>query len=298
MKPHYQRLFYRWGYTSRTFTLLEHAVKFAGRRLSNTIARQIANFYSATHPGVVETVRRNLLLLNASATTRHARAVFRNFAVGLSDYWLCGLLPVAKTSAWCRERSGMEHLQKARAAGRGAILATGHFGLFEYGALLLAEKNLPISVLTLSEPTPELTRWRADFRRRWGAETIEIRRDPFSSLRVVEALQANRFCAMLVDRPFDGPSIECPVPHGQIPFSLSAALLAHLADCPILPVTVQRLPDASYRLVTHAPIFVDRSLPRQKALESMTREMATVLAADFADAPEQWYHFAPVSAPR
>ena len=43
----------------------------------------------------------------------------------------------------------------------------------------------PVTVVTLSEHTRELTEWRANFRRRWGAETIEVGPDAFSSLRIV-----------------------------------------------------------------------------------------------------------------
>lgn len=299
MRPHFERLFYRWGYTSRAFALLEWASRMTGRRAANLVARQIARAYVATNREVVETVRRNLCLLHPQATTAMAAEVFSNFALGLADYWMLGHLPVATTAGWCEQRSGMEHLEAARSGGRGAILATGHFGLFEYGALLLAEKNLPITVLTLSEPTPELTTWRAAYRRRWGAETIEIGTDAFSSLRVVEALRQNRFCALLVDRPFGGPSVQCPLPGGSIPISLSAALLAHLGQCPIVPVTTNRLPGTEiYRMAAHAPIHLDATLPREEALASATREMARVLSLDFCQHPTSWYHFAPISEPQ
>ncbi len=294
MTQHFHKLFYRWGYTATTFALLDTISRAVPRPVANAIARLVASGYTATHPDVVETVRQNLLLLDPQADSSQARAVFRNFAVGLSDYWICGHEAVAKTAAWCRQRSGWEHLQAALERGRGAVLATGHFGLFEFGSLLLAEKGLPATVLTLSERTASLTRWRADFRRRWGAETIEIGREAFSSLRVVEALQANRFCALLVDRPFDGPSLDCPAPGGQVPFSLSAALLAYLADCPIIPVSIRRLPDASYALRAHAPIHPQRSRDREAVLRDMTRKMASVLLEDFSACPEQWYQFCPI----
>jgi KDO2-lipid IV(A) lauroyltransferase len=294
MKPHFQRLFYRWGYTSKAFGLLDLAVRTCGRSTANRVARTVATFYTATNPGIVETVRQNLLLLDPAATARQARSVFQNFAVGLSDYWIAGNVPIAEAASWCTDRAGWNHLETALQHGRGAVLATGHFGLFEYGALLLAEKKLPVTVLTLSEPTRELTDWRADFRRRWGAETIEIGQEAFSSLKVVETLKQNRFCALLVDRPFHGPSLGCPLPNGEMPFSLSAALLAYLAECPIIPVSTHRRADASYALRAHHPIFPERTKPRQENLEEMTRKMAAVLAEDFVGGPEHWFHFCPI----
>lgn len=293
---HTERLFYRWGYTSAAFALLSGAAGILGRRTCVFLARQIAAFYTASHPSIVEVVKNNLAILTPEqANSSLAKSTFANFAHGLADYLRMGSLPLSAASELCTERTGFEVLESVRTQARGAILATGHFGFFEYGALLLKELNIPVTVLTLGEPTAALTKWRADFRKKWGAETIEIGADSFSSLRVVQALQAGRFCALLVDRPTQGGTLPVRLPGGSVQFSTSAALLAHLADCPIIPVAVSLREDGFYRMTAKPAVILEKSLPRTQAIEAATRQVANSLVEEFLSAPSQWYHFIPLA---
>jgi KDO2-lipid IV(A) lauroyltransferase len=292
---HTSRLFYRLFYTPDAFAMVSRAAEALGRDGCRAIARTLAWLYTRTHPGVVETVRQNLCyVVPGRADAALAARVFENFAMGLADYFALGALPLREAVLHCPQREGLEHLQKVHREGRGAILATGHFGFFEFGAALLAELDLPFTALTLGEPSEELTAWRAAYRLRWRAETIEVGADSFSALRVIEALQAGRFCAMLVDRPFGGPCVEVPLPGGTIPFSTSPGLLAHLAGCPVLPVTITQDESGTYRLVAHAPIYPDPAASRAENTLAISREVARVLGVEFASHPEQWYHFAPI----
>jgi lauroyl/myristoyl acyltransferase len=221
--------------------------------------------------------------------------VFTTYGATIADYVAVGNMKPSRAASLCAESHGSEHLEEARRAGRGAILATGHFGFFEYGALLLGHMGYPVTVVTLSEHTRELTEWRANFRRRWGAETIEIGPDPFSSLRVLHALGAGGFAAMLADRPLGGPSIPIDLPNGRIAFSTSPALLAWMADCPVVPVTVARRADGHYRIVSRACIWPRRFAgERGVAVEAATRAVAAALFDEIARTPHQWYQFVPV----
>jgi len=293
--PHYRRFFYRLLYTPSIFGLVDRVNRALGREGTTAVAEVIAHAYIATHPAIVAIAARNIRLLVPSLPSEHlARKAFLNFARGLADYWTAGNLPAKEVAALCDERTGFEHLREVIEGGRGAILATGHYGQFELGAVLLAERGFPITVLTLSEPTPEMTRWRSDFRARWGAETIEIGSNAFNAMEIVRCLQRGRFCAMLVDRPYCGDAIGIDLPGGRIPFSTSAALLASLADCPILPVVIRRKPNGFYYMSARRPVRVDRSLPRREALEKATRETAEELIPEFLADPSHWYHFVPL----
>lgn len=295
-RSHTERLFYRLLYTQSSFHFLDWLGKAIGRKNAGLIARCFATAYSYSHPSVIEVVRKNLAILDpAQATTARARETFYHFALGLADYFALGNLPLLEATKYCTVREGHESLQEVQSLGKGAILATGHFGFFEFGSTLLTELGIANTALTFAEPSPALTQWRADYRSRWGANTIEIGSDAFASLQVVKALAQGQFCAMLVDRPLTGPQISMPAPGGSIAFSTSASLLAYLADCPIIPVVVHRLPDGTYRMAAKKPIFVVRDLPRRKAMEQATHEIATSLLSEFIARPTHWYHFIPVA---
>jgi len=287
---HTGKLAYQLGYTARAYSLLCRVSTLLGRRLSGDIAALFARRYCAAHPEVVQTVAGNIRLLDRSAGTREAVCVFENYARTLADYfWLAG-------------RSGDEAFALADIEGSmpvltsGAILATGHFGFFEFGALVLTRAGLPVSIVTDAEPTTELTRWRAAYRKRWGAETIELGGDAFSSLRAAGALEAGRLTAMLVDRPAGGRSLSVELPGGAISFSMAPAILSWMTGCPVIPVSVRRTPAGRYVVRTGEPVSADRATSRDTAIEGCTRQIADALVRDFLADPLQWYHFVPLAS--
>lgn len=297
IRPHNERWFYRWLYSSEIFEFTCQVYRFLGRGIYRAVARGIARLYAWTQPGVVTTVQRNLSLLQSQDVPRTmAREVFVSFATSIADYIAAGNTPMAVADSWCTERSGIEYLNEARDAGRGAILATGHYGFFEFGSLVLGQMGWPVSIVTLSEPTRQLTDWRASFRRRWGADTIEIGPDAFSSLRVLRVIEAGGFAAMLIDRPHGGHVTPVELAGGVIPFSLSPALLAYMGDAPVIPVVVAATQSGEYRLVAKPGIWPRRlGLGREAAVKEATTQVAHALVEEFARDPSQWYQFPPLT---
>jgi lauroyl/myristoyl acyltransferase len=291
-RSHTEHFFYRLLYTTEIFSLVSRISGALGRDGCVAVAKALALGYVKTHPEIVEVVRRNLALVQSTEPSRQeARETFLNFAMGLADYFAFAPMSLREVCSFCDERSGLEHLRTVADEGRGAILATGHFGFFEYGAALLAELGYPSTVLTFPEPSKDFTEWRARYRARWGSETIEIGSDAFSSLAVVQELRKGRFCAMLVDRPFGGPSIPVSSAGGTIAFSLSPGILAHLAQCPVIPVVVRRKPGGNYFLHAGEPIRVKPEISRQDAIRDVASRTGAALVQQFEASPTSWFHF-------
>ncbi|MDX2080825.1 MAG: lysophospholipid acyltransferase family protein [Terrimicrobiaceae bacterium] len=294
---HRERSFYRIGYTAGAFEFLSRAAERLGRKGSGLIGRTAGRFYAATNPGIVDVIRRNLEILeNRPFSRKEAARMFETYGLTLADYLWMGSRAPGDGFAMADLDGGIENIRGAMENGRGAILVTGHFGFFEFGALVLGHMGLPVSVVTYAEPSPELTRWRADFRRRWGAETIELGADSFSSLRVNQALEDGRLTAMLVDRPVGGRSLDVALPGGSIAFSMSPAILSWMTGCAIIPVTAWRTPAGRYAIRGGTPIVCDRSKPRNEEIEATTRRMAATLVEAFRADPLQWYQFVPLQS--
>jgi len=295
-KPHNERAFFKLIYTPAIFEFTSRLFRFLGRGFYDAVARSVAWCYAVTQHGVRETVRKNLELLTTNPMrAEDAVRVFTTYGSIIADYVAVGNMDQADAARLCVESVGSEHLEEARQAGRGAILATGHFGFFEFGALLLGHKGYPVTVVTLSEHTRELTEWRANFRRRWGAETVEVGPDAFSSLRIVQKLNEGGFAAMLADRPTNGPWLPVDLPNGRIAFSSSPAVLAWIADCPVIPVTITRRADGFYRIVSKPCVWPRRmNGGRNECVEIATRKIAASLFDEIAREPHQWYQFVPV----
>jgi lauroyl/myristoyl acyltransferase len=296
-KPHTERWAYRRLYTANIFEFATRIYPIFRRSGAQAISRTVAWTYAITQPAIRRIVRENLALLRKEPVSeRDAISVFINFGATIADYVAVGALPLKKALAFCAENEGTEHLRAATGAGRGVVLATGHFSFFEFGAVVLGRMGQRVTIATLPEPSDKLTAWRAAWRERWGAETITIGTDPFSSLQVARAIGEGRCMAMLADRPIAEHGISFDLPNGRTMLSSSPALLSWMTGCKVLPVMVTRLPEGRYRIVAK-PAVEARRVPhaqRDEEIARCTRDLGVSLFEEILRAPRQWYQFVPV----
>ena len=259
------------------------------------LAGAIGRLYALTHPARVAVVEQNLKLLDAGANTAAARRVYAEFGQTMADYFHIGTRPAAEAMKIIARIDGAEHLRAAHEAGRGALIVTAHLGLFELGGLLLAEHGYSAAVLTYPEPSRALTEWRARFRARWKADTLEIGRDSFAFLHIAERLRRGQFIASLIDRPHPSDSTEVALPNGMARFSLGILLLAAHAGAPVIPATMVRRADGAYHAQIFAPIFVETLPSRVETVERAGARVVEALLPVLRARPEQWYQFVPLN---
>ena len=293
-------VFYRWLYTPRSFLLILKAWRVLGARGAWVISRFLALSFAVIHPQTIRAIRSNIALLDpARATFGAAFRLLVNQSECISSFGRLATVPPDELMGLIGEQHGIGHLEGIRREGRGCLLVTGHLGFFEIGGPVITSLGFPMTVLTYREPTPELTRWRADFRARWGVGTIVVGSDPFSAFEVVQAIRKGHFVAMLADRPYNAEDmLPVDLPHGRIPFSKGPALLSILTGSPVVPVGITTGPDGKFRVESKAPILPpDGSETREEAIALMTKRIAAALIPMFLKEPEQWYHFAPLGLP-
>ena len=291
------RFFYRLFYTRRAFLLILLAWRVLGKRWAWFISRTIGLAYALTHPATIRAIRANIALLDPSKATYGAACrLLMNQAECFSSYGRLAMLEPADVMKLFGHKEGIEHLQRARDEGKGCVLVTGHLGFFEIGGLVMTRFGFPVTILTFREPSPELTRWRAEFRSRWGVKTIVVGEDAFAVVEIVRTLRAGGFVAMLADRPYNpGDAIPVEYPHGSIPFSRGPALLSLLAGCPVIPVGITTGKDGLFRVEAGPAITTSWSGgDREASIAAATRNIAAALLPMFRRNPEQWYHFAPL----
>ena len=297
-KLHTQKWAYRYLYSDGIFNLCTRLYPFLKRGGFHAVSRTVAWSYAVTQPSVRKVVRDNLQLLTKEPMTdRDAIRVFSNFAATIADYVAVGAMPTAQALDLCENRlDGLGSLLAATQSGQGVILATAHYSFFEFGAVITNSMGVPLTIATLSEPTTELTEWRAQWRQRWNTGTVEVGADPFSSVQVIRSLQEGRSVAMLIDRPIPEHGLPVDLPNGRIPFSTSPAVLASMTGCPIVPVIIRRLPNGRYQAIAKPPIAVQRARRenRKEEIERCTRLVAESLMEEIYVAPHQWYQFVPV----
>jgi lauroyl/myristoyl acyltransferase len=217
------------------------------------------------------------------------RENFDRFLRTLSDYFYCSLAPEEEICALVEEWKGFEHIEAARARGKGGILITGHIGNWEMGGILLALEGVPLTVVTLKEPDTGLTQWREAYRQRLGIKTIAVGADdPFSFVGIVSALRRNEFVALLVDRPYGAASIEVPFFGAPAAFSSAPTLLWQHTGAEVIPAFVLQKPGGRYVSLLAPPIPMDADGAGN------ARRIATVFEAIVSRNPEQWFNYVPI----
>jgi Kdo2-lipid IVA lauroyltransferase/acyltransferase len=149
---------------------------------------------------------------------------------------------------------GMQHLDQALAAGRGAVLVTGHFGSWELMGWAVARLGYPINFIVGVQRNPLVQRLMNDLRRSCGIGIIE----PGALLAAPRALRTNQFVAMLSDQDAGRPETPGVFVEflGEPAFTpKGAAQLAMLAGAPIIPGFMVRTGRLSHRIVIEKPIF-------------------------------------------
>jgi len=212
--------------------------------------------------------------------------VYASFGETLADYFHLGHAADEAIERVVGERRGFEHLHRAWEGGKGAVLANLHFSFFELGGWVMKHLGMPVVVLTRPEPEPELSRWRAEFRARWGMETIEVGADPFVLLEVLQRLKSGQMVAMLVDRPLPQHRVESRVEGSVLACSNLMFQLAAKAGAPILPMAVWR-EGGHYHFHAGAPLPDPRQAGQSGAAEVFWRDLLPLVRAH----PEQYYGF-------
>jgi KDO2-lipid IV(A) lauroyltransferase len=183
------------------------------------------------------------------------------------------------------ETSGLEHLDRALAAKRSVIMFSGHIGNWEIAALAGGQYGIDVAQIYRAANNPLIDRMVARLR---GDQGELIPKGTVASRRAVAALRRGGHLSLLADQKLnDG----IPVPFfGRDAMTAPAlALLALRFDCDVLPVRVERLTGARFRLTVHPPLPMPRSGERDADVAALMLEVNRTLEAWIRERPAQWF---------
>jgi KDO2-lipid IV(A) lauroyltransferase len=183
------------------------------------------------------------------------------------------------------ETGGVEHLDRAIAAGRKVIIFGGHLGNWEIAALAAGQKGIDVAQIYRAANNPLVDRMIAGFR---GTASEFIPKGRVASRRALASLRRGAHLALLVDQKLnDG----IPVPFFGRP-AMTAPALALLAlhfDCAVLPARVERLEGAHFRLTIHPPLAMPKSGERAADVAALMAAVNRTLETWIRERPDQWF---------
>ncbi len=218
----------------------------------------------------------------------------RNFGRMLADYFITAPGRRNLLASMFASPRGWEHIEAARARGRGMIIVTGHIGHWELGAQWLAHCGVPLTIATLPESSNELSQWRTAARRLQGIKTLEVGPSrEFSFVEMLGILRRNEALAILVDRPYAGTGLAVRQFGRETQFSMGAAMLAHHTGAAVIPAFVFARPDWTYESVAMPEVPMEKG-PLRQTMPGNTQRIADVFASLIRQYPEQWFNYVPL----
>jgi Kdo2-lipid IVA lauroyltransferase/acyltransferase len=182
------------------------------------------------------------------------------------------------------ETRGLEHLDRAVAAKRSVILFSGHLGNWEIAALAGGQYGLDVAQIYRAANNPIVDRMVARLR---GASGEFIPKGAVASRRAVAALRRGGHLSLLVDQKLnDGIPARF---FGRDAMTAPAlAVLALRFDCDVMPVRVERLRGARFRLTVHPPLAKPQTGDRGADIALLMLAANQTLEAWIRERPEQW----------
>ena len=183
------------------------------------------------------------------------------------------------------ETHGLEHIDRALAAKRKVIMFSGHIGNWEIAALAGGQYGIDVAQIYRAANNPLVDRMLARLR---GDQGELIPKGAVASRRAVAALRRGGHLSLLADQKLnDG----IPVPFfGRDAMTAPAlALLALRFDCDVLPVRVERLTGARFRLTVYPPLPMPRSGERDADVAALMLAVNRTLEAWIRERPAQWF---------
>jgi len=151
--------------------------------------------------------------------------------------------------------------------------------------------QVPLTVVAMPEPDPNVNWIRHRVRAELQADTIEVRQSLDTPLQIRRRLSEGRTVAMLIDRHVDRDRVPVTMFGRQTHFLGAPALLAYLTGAPLVPIFLVREGRGRFRARPQEPIMVDRTGNRDTQVQRAAQQVATLLEREIAARPECWYQF-------
>jgi lauroyl/myristoyl acyltransferase len=228
-----------------------------------------------------------------AALRRRALSTFRAYACDVVDFLRALRAPEQDLPGLFEfKREDQTLFDDLLAKGRGIILVSGHYGNWEAGAVFLRRVfDLPLTIVAMTEASPEVNRLRREIRDQLGVDTIEVRQSLDTALQIRRRLADNRVVALLMDRHLGRDRVEVNLLGRRAWFLKTPPLMGFLTGAPVLPCFIERTGSARFSIGAGEPIVVSTDLPRDDAIQRAAQQFADQLGARVRLHPEYWYHF-------
>lgn len=269
------------------YALGEGLAQLLPKRASFCLAIGFAEVYAAVFSRDLQAIMGNLKEIMPPATGKKelkklAKTVVIDFAVYLADFFYTYKLSDEFIKKHIELR-GREHLDKELSRGKGAILASAHFGNWEMGGMTLARMGYPIWGIAVRHKDERIDKI---FQRRRDQNGLKIILLGGGLKNCYRILQSNQILALNADRLFGEGGVTVDFFNRRVRFPRGIARLGLATGAGIVPAFFIRNGYNRYFLEIQKPL-------EGRTEEELMQNFAVRLEGAIRRSPTQWFIFQP-----
>jgi KDO2-lipid IV(A) lauroyltransferase len=182
---------------------------------------------------------------------------------------------------------GFDHIQRARAAGTGAILTLPHLGGWEWAAYWTTQVvGVPVTAVVEPLQPRELFEFFRAYRAELGMNVVPL--GPKAATEVIRAIRERHVICLLSDRDITGDGVEVEFFGERTTLPAGPATLAIRTGAPLLPSAIYFRGNHHYARIG-APLAYERRGRLREDITRITQDIAFALEELIRDAPTQWH---------
>ncbi|MDX5365363.1 MAG: lauroyl acyltransferase [Alphaproteobacteria bacterium] len=239
--------------------------------------------------GVSKKARRNIGLampgLSPAEADRIITGMWDNLGRTIAEY---AHLPVFARPEE-RHRIEVVHaglLRSIAASGNGGVIVSGHFANWEMLPAVMQFEGLDGGGVYRHANNPYVNDWLVRLRQKI-TQAVQIPKGAAGARLIVRLMMEKKFVAMLTDQKLND-GIETTFFGLRAMTTGAPAGLATRYDDPIIPVFIERLEGAHFRVTVYDPIVAQRDADPAAEVLRITQEINDFLEARIRERPEQW----------
>jgi KDO2-lipid IV(A) lauroyltransferase len=282
---------------------LQHYVELAGAKIVQGIARLLPGGTAAALGALlgwkayrifrirrrvsVANVERSLDLPSDGKTAdRIACASYMNFGRSMMEFAAIDRLESERIVDMV-DFEGRESLDEALAAGKGAILFSGHLGNWELLGAAVAAYGYPIREVVGNQSNPMVDRALNDLRR---SQVLGIIHRDMGLKKVFRALSDNEFVAMVADQDARRDGVFVDFLGRPASTAKGPALFAVRRGAPVIGAFIHRSGRGRHLAVFRPPLWPDPSLDDDDdAIVDLVQRYTNALAEEIREHPTEYF---------
>jgi len=185
------------------------------------------------------------------------------------------------------EVEGRERLRALANGGGPAVLISGHFSNFEVMAAAIVGAGVKCQVTYRATNNPYIDQRVVESRRRYGVSLFAPK--GMSGTRSLFRTLARGECVSLLNDQKFNSGVAAPFFGHMAHTADGAATLALKFGCPIVPMSVQRLSKARFKVIVHEPFRPADTGDKDADIEACVRRINAFMEERILARPGEWF---------